>query len=651
MIWRIKSIGALNLMTDYFAYLDDADNPNVQPPVELEVVELGESAPAEAGMTRKADYLVVTVTPKGRDKQTKLDALGMAFDSLRNSSQQLIGMDNAKSEWSVMGRVINHAMRAMTSKITLQAADGVWEKTTETETLWNITASNQTKDIFVDGTVEALPTFEATPKNAKTGGFGYRKWIRLYNPNNAAVLNELVDVTNGGWDTAILTTAKMQAGGQDLRVFDGGQEVDRFLVNMDTASTKVFAGPFNFRGKIEMTLSGTIASSGIVSSIKAKDTITNRQALNRLPNRRGIVEIDNERFIYLRRDVNLLTIYFEPILSSRAARKSSMASHADGAIIKYIEHDIYVYYGNSTIAAPETDSTHAAAFEIATSTNGSRVYTSFGDKAGLRPGAWKQAIISRTARSRSGTYSGEAGDNTADPITALGMLMKTFTRGGLPIAVNAALECKFSHPGGITSVTPIGEKKRTTGQWPAFVGLEKSINGIDYTEQFNEAKPASAGVFVTITNTGSQTIGSAYKHIRFLMEGSLRAVLNAQAYFEIDAVTVALANPITAAMMAEESNYDLNCEIQNTFTYQGETKTESLFMRWTMELNQTLTANSKLRTVLNSDGTNCHRAKRLDAARLEWLAFRPGVTNQLRFIDTGTTNFDLRIKYKLRRKR
>lgn len=314
-----------------------------------------------------------------------------------------------------------------------------------------------------------------------------------------------------------------------------------------------------------------------------------------------------------------------------------------------------MYYGNSSLEAPVPDASHEAAFDIADSTNAERVYTSFGDKAGLRPGSWKMAILKR-AGLESGTYSGEAGDNTADPITALGMAIKTYFKSGKPAAENASMECRFSHPGGITSVTVTGEKRRSSLYWVPIAALQKSKDAKNYATQFNEATPASAGSFVSITNTTEQTLGAGYKHIRFLFSGSLPSAANEwysqrEVDLEIDAVTVVITNPITAEMQAEEDNYDLDCEIQNTFTYQGETKTESLFLNWTMGLDDVLTVNSETRRMTHSDGTNAYRARRLDTERLEWMAFRPGVTNQLKFIDAGTTGVDLAIKYRERRKR
>lgn len=642
MIWRVKSYGTLNLLNaNYFAFIADADNPNMQPPVSLEIVEVGEAAPADAGMTRNADYLVITVQIKGMGKQVKYDALVMAFDSLSGVSQQLVCLDNTGTEYYVMGRVANHASKAMVSKITLQVADSVWRRTIERAEPWTITASGQTMDITVGGTVEALPIFELTTDAAKTGGFGYRNWCRVYNPCDEAVINELVDITNGGLNTAALIPGKMQADGDDARVYDKGQEVDRQLAGINTTTTKIFAGPFNFSARIEMTLSGTIANSGAVTAIYVKNTAPNKKLLERLPNSRQIVEIDNERYIMTGRDVKALRID----IAERAVRKSSMASHADGALIKWIEHDVWLYYGNSAMEALTIDATHEAAYDIATSTNASRVYTSFGDKAGLRPGAWKLATLKRTAGSDSDFYTGNHGDETADPITDMGMAIKSFLKNGKPTADTASIEMRLSHPGAITSVTvATGEKRRTATKWPATMALQKSKDAKVYANQFNELTPASAGVYLTITNTTLQTLGAGYKHIRFFASGTLDAILNAECDLEIGGLTVVITNPITAALQGEEDNYALDCEIQN------ETYGESLFLKWTMGLYETLTADSEERRVTHSDGTNAYRAKRLDVARLNWLGLRPGV-NRLKFIDPGTSGVTLNTRFVERRKR
>jgi hypothetical protein len=648
MIHKIKSIGALDLRTNWNAFLDDRDNPSVQPAVELEVVETGSSAPVEGGMVRKEDYLVITVLPEGKDRQSQYDELRMAADSLTGQSVEIVGADEKGKEWYVMGRVSGHTMKKGVSKLIMQVVDSVWQdRSTTTQPTWNVTASGQTLNVSVGGSVEALPTLAITVRGAKAGGFLYRRWIRLYNPNSKAVVNEKVDITNGGWDTAALTTAKMQAGGEDLRVYDKGKEVDRELAAMDTASTKVFAGPFTFQPKIEMTLSGSIANSGVPTSITVKDTPTNNAMLVRLPNERQLIEIDNERFIYNGRDLKSRRIYIE----ARTVRGSSIASHADGATIKWLEHDVWVYYGNSTLAAPENDPTKAAAFDIASSTNASRVYTSFGDKAAVRPGAWRLAVLKRMGP-ESIVYTGAGGDTITDPMTEMGLLIKTYLNSGKPAAENANLEARFSHPGKITSVTPTALKKRVGTSWPTTMALQKSKDGVQFTNQFNESTPATAGSFGSITNTGTQTLGADYEHVRFYASGGLPAVLDNAVYLEVQGVTVVITNPITAAMQGEEDNYDLDCEIQNTFTYQGETVTESMFLRWTMGIDETITINSEMRAITHSDGTNAYRAlQKLDVERLEWLAFRPGVTNQLKLIDAGTTDLDIDVSYVERRKR
>lgn len=439
-------------------------------------------------------------------------------------------------------------------------------------------------------------------------------------------------------DNAVLKQSFILANGADLRVYNRGKQLDRWLQGMNTANTKIWTQGLNYVPKLEMTLSGSVAGSGAVTSITIKDTPSNNKALQRLPNRRGIIEIvsggGTERFVYNRRNLKTRTIH----IVQRGVRDSTAVAHADGDTVRFIQFDLWLMAGNSELTEPEVDETRKPAWELS-STNGQHSYTEFGDKAGLRPGAWKGAVISATGK-RSRTFSGEATDETADPITALGMRIMAFVRGGIWKSENAEIEWRLDEPGGITTVTSNGDVYREKWDFPDFVGLQKSKDGEVFVEQFNLASPGSAGS-PSAWSKPSESLGSGYRAIRFAIDGSLRAIKQNESYLEVDAVTVTLANPIVVDLGTREDHYHLECTIENQETG------ESLSLEWTMGLTEGLTVDSVEREVTYEDGTNAYRAMTQNTRRLDWLRLLPD-DNTLVFTDAGTNGVTVNISYRER---
>jgi hypothetical protein len=440
-------------------------------------------------------------------------------------------------------------------------------------------------------------------------------------------------------DNAVMKQSRCRADGADIRVYNKGRQLDRWLDGMNTATTKIWTEGLDYAPKIEMTLSGTISNSGVVSSLTLKDTPTNKSMLKRLPNRQGLIEIDSgggnwEVFVYLGKDGNKRQV----TLGDRAARPSSvggatMATHADGATIRFLQYDLWLFIGNYDLITPEVDATKQPAWDT-NSTNASHIYTGFGDKDGLRPGAWHGSVLISTGK-KTRIYTGNHGDESADPITDMGLKMKTRLRGGIPQAENATLEFRLDEPGGITTVTSNGERYRIGTSWPETTGLQKSKGSDVWEDQFILASPSAANSWADTWSKPSESLGAGYKSIRFVMDGSLKAKLNWEADLEVDAVTVVLTNPIVVTLGAQQNNYELDCGIENVTTG------DILYLKWTMATTEPLTVDSKLRKITYKDGTNAYRARSMNTKRIEYLPFKPGVTNQLKFTDLGTANLTL----------
>ncbi|RKY09636.1 MAG: hypothetical protein DRP56_02350, partial [Planctomycetota bacterium] len=215
-----------------------------------------------------------------------------------------------------------------------------------------------------------------------TAAYTYFCPVTWRSPNPATTYP--VDIVNDALDTAALVTGgKMRADGNDLRVLVDGVETDRWLQDMDDATTQVWVN-LDFAAAQAFTLDGAIAGSGAVTSV------TVNEAINLMPasGPTCILRIEDELYTYTGKDDGSKT--FSGV--TRAAYGSSMAAHIDGSDADWIQHKIMLWYGDPDASAPSTDDDYKPAFEL-DSTNAVHTYEQFGEDDGLRAMQWETEII------------------------------------------------------------------------------------------------------------------------------------------------------------------------------------------------------------------------------------------------------------------
>jgi hypothetical protein len=562
----------------------------------------------------------------GQNINTNREVVKQYFNTDGQSHNLIITDGAGGTQWYVSGQAIGvnpGSAPQNTFVITIAVEYPYWRLVTATSDTWNITASGQNNGGETNaGNIKVPPKFEITPTSAKAAGYQYRRWVAIYNNLDTAFV-DCVDITGGGLDTAALTTAKMQADGDDFRVFVDGAEADRWLYDMDTAATKCLVN-LSLSPRQEGTISGNLAGSGTTATISFSRTRANLSFLQFLKTRavNKVLLVESEALTFTAANVD--TFNYQITGAVRAAKGTSIAAHTAPLTIRWIEHDIWIAYGDSSASAPDTNDDYKPIFALS-STNASRTYTNFYDTRSSRPGAWKGGVqASRTQLSYA--YTGDQNVFT-NPSVELGLAMV----GGNDFQVaneQGTLFWIYTDPAGITSVTYSGDKYNAAS-WPAIVGLQYLQDDAVWFTASNEAEPATPYTWQAISAT-TVSLGGTYKTIRFVIDGQLDSQIGEAALVQFDTLTLARAsgNLPTISVGSEIAAYYFDTVLANTTT------SESLRFSLLCGLNDTLTIDCESKLAYMSDGAQVKIPER-STNREAWLDMAVG-SNTLTFTDAGT---------------
>jgi hypothetical protein len=429
-------------------------------------------------------------------------------------------------------------------------------------------------------------------------------------------------------DNAVLKYSRMLANGNDLRIMFDGVEVDRWLSGINTTTTKVWIAK-SWKAFSTATITTAISNVGAVTAITVKVSATNlamMKAANTLNNK--ILLIDSELFTFT--GVSLGSTYqFTGV--TRAQKGTSNGSHAVGATVRVIEHDIWMYYNNPQADAPVVNDAVKPLLDLSTSTNTAWVWTNYFDSSSNRPAAWKYTAV-QTKGNQSLYYTGDQGA-AADPATKLGATIAVWTAPAIS-APQARIAATLTNPCCFTQVVYSGSKyaylKKT---YPAKAGLQSSTNsGGAWTVKSTMAAPTldntwqAFGPITTALGTG------AWNAIAFAFDGTVAATVGQTASIQFDTITATLDNTKTPSITlgAEQSQYYLNAKIINTTTGEYMLVTYPMLPTETLRID----CNTKIVSYLTA---NAFAAIALSTDRQNWLNFNAG-TNTLQFDDVGTGN-------------
>lgn len=470
-------------------------------------------------------------------------------------------------------------------------------------------------------------------------------------------------------DNAVITQSRGYANGQDfrLRALAGGGAIDLpyWLTGYNTTTTKVFS-VVDFAPGITLTLSGALGAVAAVTTLNFKQTATNKIMLQRLASKSNFMfVIGSEVFSFntgVVVDVNNYKIT-TTAGNARAAYASTKATHADNDNVYWVEYVFQFLYGNTALSAPSQDESQNPIINKTTSTNLSFVWdTNFFDYTGLRAGNWTPTAATSPGHN-SNLYTGKhtLGADTAptilisDPSTALGNWVSAYQQG-TTWRGEAAIVKWGQHSGvGFTAFTLVDALYRYSADFPALVGLQKSSDGVNWTNctGFPEAKPVSAQVWTAGAAHNSISLGGTFKWLRWIINGSIAGNIPKNvAAGEITSITLTRntnnAMQLAYSSVSQTTTYHLQCTIANNGT--GDT----IYIDFVMLVNDTLIIDCLNKNVTHyENGANAIGALSTNTKRNYWLTIEPPTANggvasgdSFTFTDTNTGNVTIVTNYR-----
>lgn len=450
MITTVKSFGGNTFdAAEYEVAFVTGTQPRL-PVAQVSLLERLGAYPVIAGLSRKGNKLALLINIVDVDNVDTLRAqLFRWFDPEDETPKKLVvnstgGVDQYVYALTEELRLYSTPRYQQAFVATLVVDGDVrWQSDGDLTDTWAITASGQTRTITNPGEDEAYPVLRIKPTSSKSGGYDYKRHVHILWRSSGRGSQYPIAIT---LDTATPVGAgKMQADGDDLRVYIDGVETYRWLDSMDSAATLIW---FNgeWMPKQTATLKVQIAGAGAITSIEVNEDISGFPEA-------GALYIGSEAFVYTARDLEAMK--FTGV--TRVARGTSAAVHAIGAAVTWLQHDVVIAYGNATASAPTVDDDYKPCFKLDTSTNTSWVYENvFGDTDGKRAGRWKNVgNISTSPTLSGGCYVGQ--QMLSEPTTY------QYLGAWIGITHLNIWGWLLSHPCGITNAVWGGRKLETNG--------------------------------------------------------------------------------------------------------------------------------------------------------------------------------------------
>lgn len=582
---------------------------------------------------------VINVTITANINQIR-DDLMKAADVTGEDQHPLIGLDELGRSW-YLNAICNTPMNVQTiDEFTLSAGvafevdNPTWRKYEPSTQTILVSGGTGAGTITPLGNQPAYPIIKITPTGAGSFGFLYKRFVQIVNNSENALNSYPINLTGAGLDTAALVTAgKMLSSGNDLRIYVDGVEVKRWLQGMNTTTTKIWIN-WTQPANSNMTLGAAIAAVGDISTMTIENTPANVALLAIIPTS-GNILIGSEIFVYTGVD----TVNLQLTGITRAERQTSAGAHSTGATIKFVTHDVWIYYGYPSIAAYVVDDSHKPIISL-TSTNTSHIYASFGANSGLRSGGWTK--FKSSANTIGDVFTSSYGgsqppfvnppSNNATNWTVMGEAA-LYSFDGLPYT----LEFKLYNPiGAVTVTSATGRKYRKGTAWNT-ITFEKSSDGITYTVVWTEATPAVATVWEDLDTHSAVGLATTNFYLKFKMyEVPIAPPPEMIKVQEIQDFTVALdsARAPTINVAAESAVLNLHAVFENA------ANGLQMIIDLTLVVNTYLTVNTSQRTITLFDGSNQIAALIDMPVRANWFPFVPNEPNEITITEDSQATFE-----------
>lgn len=488
--------------------------------------------------------------------------------------------------------------------------DPMWREEASATAEWAITASGQTTTLTNNGNAEAYPILQVKPTGVKSSGYAYQRWIPIR--WRAAEGHALypVDILDNNLDAATLIGAgKMQADGDDLRVRVDGLEVNRWLQDINTATAQCWIS-VPFQAKQEVLISVACASAGAIDTITAASDISGFPAA-------GTLVIDAEAFVYTGRDDS--AYQFTGV--TRSAKGTAAAEHTVGDTAWWVQHDIWVLYGDASLTTPAATTVNKPMFSLA-STNTSWVYADFGEGGVTRAASWTPVM------------------NGAEHYTA-----NRYTQATTWAELGIACLGRDSKYGDLFVMNPcyITNINLTNGEywcdtaaatyWNPRVGEYHPGTYLGWNVDYGLGFVPSYGAWTAWSL--SQALGAGTTGVRLgLTSYQPDPWVSINTYLEAADVTLTLNSSYTPAITIgdEQAIYNLDCKIKNNTTG------DEIGLLFAMVVDQELEVNTDAKTVTYlADGSSQYQALTLvGGLRKDWLPLAVGA-NEILYTETNAT--------------
>jgi hypothetical protein len=579
--------------------------------------------PVLSGMVRPGKRIFVNIIILGSGVATKQKQLNQYFDPEDETPKSFNvtdddGSTNERYVMAVCERLSTIPNSYGLEWIATLRIDGdirFREITAETPSSWNITATGQTRVLANNGEDDCYPILKIKPTSAKTASWPYKrfmvvKWLV------GAVSTYPVDIANNGLDTQIASTNFALASGDDLRVYVNGSEVDRWLDGPNTATTKVWVN-LDFQADIAMTLNGAIGSG---------DTdLTVNESIANMPDS-GILRIDTENITYTSKSNSEKKFYG----LTRGAKGTTAASHTDTTSVFWLQHDIWIIYGNSSAGTPSQDDDYKPAFNLPTSSNTSWDYNDFNDDNQKRSGGWQFSPLVTGPEK----YGGNQGA-TASPYVELG---QKHPEDAGPFTSRYWVY----NPCEIDSANFQNLEEYSDGWFDWSARIQSSPNGSTWNDEYTLSTGPTTGSWQSVSNR-NETLNAGAEYVGIYLLTVIN--IDSPAYFECSDITLALDSSNTPVIVigGEQSSYSLDCVITNNTTG------DAVELAFVMEPNEQLELDTDEKTVIYlDDDTNQFQALTLTGGpRRDWLPLQPG-NNTIQFDETGVNGLTIDFEYEER---
>jgi len=473
-------------------------------------------------------------------------------------------------------------------------------------------------DLTIDVDSEDLvrPVFYVTPEDDKTEGFLYKCWypVTWNSPRGASKYS----IGILGWNTATpIAATKMQADGDDLRIYVDGVEVDRWLDGINTANTNVWFN-VDFEADVSLTLADAILIGDDVENLDLDGNISRLPAV-------GVVLIDSEAFAYNGK----LTASNRLLNVRRASRGTAAAGHAADTTVYWIQHDIWAFYGDAALSAPDVDDDYKPIFELDTSTNADWTWAEFGlTGSPYRPGSWVFGTQEGTGLIYTANHK-----TFAEPWEEVGV----FAEHIVATDEYGEAEVFFYHPCGINWIDLTGEGRFDSGGGSWLKELRSSADGATWYVE-DTVPPAGGGVWAAWTLNAAANSGAFY--LKLHCSAFAYQTYYYDVYAEIDDLTLTWEYPPVGTLGGEQNNYYLELTISNDATG------KSLELAANVNVDDVIEIDTDAKSAwdLTENVNLCGLIVQTDGIRREWLALLNG-ENKLTFTDPTATSIAIDIVY------